>query len=250
MPRSQDDHPLSAVRAGRFMTTQWTVVLAAGRNSTDQSRQALATLCRAYWYPLYAFVRRSGHSPVEAEDLTQAFFAQLLEKNYVAAADRARGKFRSYLLAAVKHFLANQRDFARARKRGGGKALIPLHRAAAESRYRLEPSHELTAEKLYQQQWVLALPDRVLGSVREEYVAAGNEALFSELKVCLASGSQRANYRELAYRCGMTEGAVKVAVHRLRRRYRDRLRKEIATTVARPQDVDDEIRDLFGVFAS
>jgi RNA polymerase sigma-70 factor (ECF subfamily) len=222
--------------------------LAAGRKSSDESRAALADLCSTYWYPLYAFVRRSGYSPVEAEDLTQAFFARLLERNVVGVAARARGRFRSFLLAAMKHFLSNHRDFAKARKRGGGKAAWSLDCGAAESRYAVEPSHDLTAERLYAQQWALALLDRVLAVLRDEYAAAGKKALFGAIKPCLAVGNGRADYRGLAAQCGMSEGAVKVAVHRLRRRYRDRLRQEIAATVLDPDDVEDEIRDLFGAF--
>jgi DNA-directed RNA polymerase specialized sigma24 family protein len=231
-----------------FATTQWSIVVAAGRGATAESRQALAVLCSAYWFPLYAFVRRSGHSVSDAEDLTQAFFGRFLEKHDVAAADRHRGKFRSFLLAAMQHFLSNQRDREHAQKRGGGRQPLPLDFASGESRYQNEPCHALTAEKLFQQQWAVALLNRVLAALRLQYTEAGKDRLFDGLKACLAAGGPEARYSDLAADLGMTEGAVKVAAHRLRHRYRDLLREAIAETVATPQEVEDEIRDLFGAF--
>jgi RNA polymerase sigma-70 factor (ECF subfamily) len=250
MPGNSKHDRGSVPGSPRFATTRWTIVLAAGhKSSSDEARVALADLCSTYWYPLYAFVRKSGRSPAEAEDLTQAFFAYLLEKNVVGVAERARGRFRSFLLAAMKHFLSNQRDLAQALKRGGRQPVISLDGAAAESRYTIEPWHELTAEKLFQRQWAVTLLDRVLAALRDEYAVAGKDSLFAALKSCLAAAHQRADYRELAAHCGMSEGAVKVAVHRLRRRYRNRLRQEIAATLSDPADVADEIRELFGAFA-
>lgn len=222
--------------------------MAAGHKSSPAAREALSALCTAYWYPLYAFVRRSGYSAVDAEDLTQAFFARLLEKNDLAAADRQRGRFRSFLLSAMKHFLANQRHRARAKKRGGGRAILPLDFAAGESHYKHEPADAATPEKIYHRRWAIALLDRVINAVREEYDAQGKLSQFDHLKVCLEGRHQRHNYRQLAERCGMSEGAVKVAVHRLRRRYRRRLREEIEATVASPEEVEDEIRTLFAAF--
>lgn len=229
------------------------MVLAAGRRSSPESREALETLCRAYWLPLYGFVRRQGFSAPEAQDLTQEFFVRLLEKNYLAAVGREKGKFRSFLLAAMKHFLANERDRARAQKRGGGKSLVSLESLdfeAAESRYRLEPAHEVTAERVFERRWALTLLDRVLDRLVAEYAAAGKARQFEQLKDCLTAPDSARPYAELAVKLAMTEGAVKVAVHRLRRRYRELLRGEIAQTVADPREVDDEIRDLFAALAA
>jgi RNA polymerase sigma factor (sigma-70 family) len=229
---------------GMFQTTRWSLVAAAKDPAAPESRQALADLCRVYWYPVYAYVRRRGHDHHAAQDLTQAFFARLLEKNDLAAADRSRGRFRSFLLAACQHFLANRRDYETARKRGGGRAHVPLDFADADGRYSREPAHDDTPERLFDRQWALGLLDRAVAELRAEYEGSGRGKLFDALKECLAGGAE-VPYAELADRLGMTEGAVKVAVHRLRQRYRDRLRAVIADTVAKPEDVDDEIRDLF-----
>jgi RNA polymerase sigma-70 factor (ECF subfamily) len=193
---------------------------------------------------VYAYVRRRGHDHHAAQDLTQAFFARLLEKNDLAAADRTRGRFRTFLLTACQHFLANAQDYAKAKKRGGGRVAIPLDFADADVRYSHEPAHEETPERLFDRRWALDLLDRALGELKGEYEESGRGKLFDALKGCLA-GESEAGYAELAASLGMTEGAVKVAVHRLRQRYRDRLRTAIAETVATPEDVDDEVRDLF-----
>jgi len=227
-----------------FATTRWSLVAAAGDPAAPDSRQALAELCRAYWYPVYAYVRRRGHDHHAAQDLTQAFFARLLEKNDLAAADRTRGRFRSYLLTACQHFLANEHDRETARKRGGGKAHLPLDFAGADGRYSREPADEATPERVFDRRWALELLDRAVGELRSEYEQSGRAKLFDALKDCLA-GKAEVAYADLARQLGMTEGAVKVAVHRLRQRYRDRLREAIADTVATPEEVDDEIRDLF-----
>lgn len=226
-----------------FATTRWSLVAAARDAAAPGSRQALADLCGAYWYPVYAYVRRRGHDRHAAQDLTQAFFARLLEKNDLAAADRTRGRFRTFLLTACQHFLANAHDHATAKKRGGGRAAIPLDFADADVRYSHEPAHEETPERLFDRRWALDLLDRALGELKAEYEESGRGKLFDALKGCLASGD--AAYADLAAGLGLTEGAVKVAVHRLRQRYRDRLRAAIAETVAAPEDVDDEVRDLF-----
>ncbi len=229
---------------GRFATTQWSVVASAGRGSTPEARTALATLCESYWFPLYAFVRREGCSADDAQDLIQAFFARLLEKKYLAAADPERGRFRSFLLAALKHFLANQRKRGRAQKRGGGRAAISLDFPAAEDRYRLEPADTLTPERLYEKRWALALLDRVLKRLRDELAAAGKLARFDHLKQFLTGEPEADSYRQIAGQLAMSEGAVKVAVHRLRRRYRELLEDEIAQTVAGPEEIEDERRAL------
>ena len=235
---------------GHFATTHWSVVLAAGHRSSSNSDQALAELCRTYWYPLYAYVRRRVEDAHEAQDLTQEFFARLLEKEYLKDVDPERGKFRSFLLAAMRHFLSKERDRARAQKRGGGRAPISLDFQAAEDRYRLEPADALTPERLYQRRWALTLLDQVVARLQQELAAAGKPALFERLKVFLTSKQDSPPYRRVADQLGMTEGAVRVAVHRLRRRYRELLKEQIAQTVGSPEEVDDELRELFAAVRS
>jgi RNA polymerase sigma factor (sigma-70 family) len=234
-----------------FLTTRWSVVLDAQRQS-DSTRvtDALSHLCRIYWYPLYAFVRRNGHSPHDAQDLTQEFFRRLLGKDYLAAADPARGRFRSFLLSALKHFLANEWDRSHAQKRGGGNALISLDDVEAEARYALEPVDNCSPDKLFERRWATILLDQVLARLRRDYAAAGKAELYDVLKECLTFESATALYTELAARLNMSEGAVKVAVHRLRARYRELLREEIAQTVSSPAEVEEEIRQLFTALAA
>jgi len=233
-----------------FATTHWSIVVAAAHGSRPDAQAALATLCETYWYPLYAYVRRCGYESHDAEDLTQEFFARLLDKDYLASVDRSKGKFRSFLLASLRHFLANERDRARARKRGAGQTMLSFDRGEAETRYRLEPSHEVTPEKDFDRQWALTLLGQVLRGLEAEHVASGTQRLFEELKGFLTQAEGACRYAEAACRLGMTQGAAKVAVHRLRRRYRRLLRDEIAQTVAGPREVDEEIRHLFGAFRS
>ena len=244
--------PASTVRVEAspvFVTTHWSVVLTAGRNDTTRAHDALARLCQTYWHPLYAYVRRVGNSPHDAQDLTQEFFARLLEKNYLAAADESRGRFRSFLLAALKHFLANEWDKARAQKRGGGQIPIPIDVGTAETSCGFEPVDRLSAEKIYERRWALTLLAQVLRRLREEYVRAGREKLFEQLKPTLTEASRTVRYAEMAGHLGLSEGAVKVAVHRLRQRYREVLRAEIADTVDSPAEVEDELRNLFSALA-
>lgn len=229
----------------QFATTRWSVVLAAGDSRTVESKEALSALCRAYWYPLYAFVRRQGRDADEAQDLTQEFFARFLEKNYLKGLRPDLGKFRSYLLASMKHFLANEWDRARAQKRGGGRAPVSLDLKDAEGRYLLEPAHEMTAEKVFERRWALTLLDQVLAHLREDFAKSGKEKLFDRLKVFLTADRDKVPHKELAAELDMSEGAVKVAVHRVRKRYRELLRAEIAQTVADPGEVEDDIRYLF-----
>src|SRR5262245_18825834 len=235
------DEPKSGAPGG-FATTRWSLVLAAGKGESPDAHAALARLCQTYWYLLYAFVRRSGHQPANAQDLTQEFFARLLEKQYLRAADPERGRFRSFLLSAVKHFLSRERDRARAQKRGGGRNVLPLDFDAGESRYGLEPAHEVTADKVYERRWALTLLDQVFARLREEFDRAGKRDEFDRLKVYLTGEATTLSYREVAAGLGTTEGAVKVAVHRLRRRYRELVREETAHPVAGPQDVHEELR--------
>lgn len=244
--------PASTVRVEAspvFVTTHWSVVLTAGRSDTTRAHDALARLCQAYWHPLYAYVRRLGHAPSDAQDLTQEFFARLLAKNYLADADESRGRFRSFLLTALKHFLANEWDKARARKRGGGRLPVPIDFGSAETNCHFEPADTTTPEKIFERRWALTLLEQVLRRLREEYVRAGREKLFEQLKPTLTETSRAVRYAEIATRLEMTEGAVKVAVHRLRLRYREVLRAEIADTVASPAEVEDELRNLFAALA-
>ncbi len=250
MNRSFDPSPAGlgadSARAAGFPTTLWTVVLKAGHGDSGAAAAALATLCRSYWYPLYAFVRRRGNSPHDSEDLTQAFLATLIEKHGLETVDRERGRFRTFLLAALKNFLANEWDKVRALKRGGGRQVVSFDRETAESRYVLEPSHDYTPDRHFERQWGLTLLDQVLAALRDEYHAAGNGPLFEELKSTL--GGKADGYREIAIRLGRTEGAVKVAAHRLRRRYRELMNAQIAQTVA-DGDIEDELRYLLAVLA-
>ena len=237
--------------AANFTPTHWSVVLAAaGRADSTHARDALEKLCRNYWLPIYVFVRRQGHGPHDAQDLTQEFFARLLEKNFLAGAQREKGRFRSFLLASVKHFLANEWDKATAQKRGGGQVPISIDAVLGESSFGLEPADAVTAEKIYERRWALALLEQVLRRLREEYTRDGKEKQFEQLKPTLTEASRSVPYAEIAVRLGTSEGAVKVAVHRLRQRYRELLRAEIADTVANTSETDDEIRNLFAALAN
>jgi RNA polymerase sigma-70 factor (ECF subfamily) len=233
-----------------FVTTHWSLVVSAGRNDTTHARNALEKLCRAYWFPIYAFVRRQGHGPHDAQDLTQEFFARVLGKDYFADADPSKGRFRSFLLASLKHFLANEWDKAKAQKRGGGQVMIPIDIKSAENSGGFEPADNLTAEKIFERRWALTLLEQVLRRLRAEYTRDGKENLFEQLKPTLTEVSRSVRYAEIATRLGTSEGAVKVAVHRLRQRYREVLRAEIADTVASPGEVEDEIRNLFAALAN
>jgi RNA polymerase sigma-70 factor (ECF subfamily) len=229
----------------QFAATRWSVVLAAGGGKAGTvRRKALEELALAYWLPLYAYVRRQGSAPHQAEDSIQGFFARLLEKDSIAAVDRSKGKFRSFLLASLKHFLSNERDKARAKKRGGDVLHFALDTAEAESHYRAEPADDMTPERLYERRWALAVLDQVLAHLRREYADQGKAAMFEALKGSLAGRADAPAYAQLARRLDTTEGAVKVAAHRLRKRYRQILRDEIAQTVSAPELVDEEIRYL------
>ena len=232
-----------------FVTTQWSVVLDAGGQDTDLAPVALESLCRAYWFPLYAYVRRRGHSVEDAQDLTQAFFARLLERNWIGDADRERGRFRTFLLTCMSRFLSDQWDRQRAQKRGGGAAHVPLSFDDAETRYGCEPADNRTPDQYFEQRWALTLLETVLQKLRGEYDSDGKGELFAALNPCIVGGRDSLPYAELAARLHMSEGAVKVAVHRLRKRYRDLLRSEVAQTLAVGEDVDEELRHLFASLA-
>ncbi len=232
--------------ARRFPSTAWSVVLAAGSSSPPAARQALETLCNTYWFPLYVYVRSKGYSSDDSKDLTQEFFSRVLEKRYLMDVRRERGKFRSFLLAALKHFLANEFDRQTAQKRGGGRPTVSLDLENAEGRYVVEPAHEATPEKIFERQWALTMLGRVVARLRTEFSSKGKEAVFERLSPFLDACDSRDSYRQAAVDLDMTEGAVKVAMLRLRKRYRSLLYDEISLTVASPEDIDDEAQFLLG----
>jgi RNA polymerase sigma factor (sigma-70 family) len=229
----------------RFPTTHWSRVIQAADPVSPIAREALADLCTLYWYPVYAFIRRHGHEPDHAQDLTQAFFLHLLEKGTLAAADPCRGKFRSFVRTACAHFLADQRDREQARKRGGEQVILSINTRDAEGRYLREPAHNVTPERLFERTWALTLLDHVFERLGNEYARTNQAMLFEQLKSVLTSGPRSIPYAEIAVRLGMTEGAVQVAVHRLRKRYRAILLDQIAATLDDPAEVEDEVQDLF-----
>jgi RNA polymerase sigma-70 factor (ECF subfamily) len=228
----------------QFHTTHWSLVVAAAAEEGEQPRAALEELCQAYWYPLYAFLRRRGHSVEDSRDLTQGFFAALLERGYLADADPDRGRFRSFLLTAVARFASKEQDRANAQKRGGGQALLSLDFAEGEARYQREPADNWTPERIFDRRWALTLLERTLARLRDEHAAEGKLTQFETLKIFLTGESGAPPYEQIARRLGTSEGAVKVAVHRLRQKYRELLRAEIAQTVAQQEDVDDELNTL------
>jgi RNA polymerase sigma factor (sigma-70 family) len=233
----------------QFPTTHWSAVLAARAQGSPQATAALAELCQAYWYPLYAYIRRRGNNPTDAEDLTQGFFARLLEKNYIGDVTPGVGRFRCFLLASLKHFLANEWDRAQAGKRGGGKVIISLDDQDAETRYQFEPVEKGTPETLFEQRWALTVLERVLARLRKEFVATEKAELFDQLKVFLSTDQPDCSYAEIAAHTGLKEGTVKVAVHRLRRHYGELLRAEISNTMSQPNEVEDEVRHLISVLS-
>jgi len=227
-----------------FETTEWSVVLAAGGEDSRAARTALATLCEAYWYPLYAYVRRWGATADDAPDLTQAFLTSLLERQDFKGLSQERGRFRAFLLASLRHFLANDAASRRSQKRGGGSVTVPLQSDDAEQRYLVEPVDPATPEKLYERRWALIVIDRVLAALRHEAETEGRTAEFDAIKSCMLGRAAAGDYAAIAARLGISEGAVRVAVHRLRRKFQARLREDIAATVSSPDEVDDEIRYL------
>jgi RNA polymerase sigma factor (sigma-70 family) len=237
----------SPFKDGGFATTHWSVVTAAGKGDSPQAADALAQLCRTYWYPLYTYVRRQGHGAQDAEDLTQEFFARFLAKEYFGRADPALGRFRSFLLACLENFLAEQGRQARRLKRGGGQTVVSWDSRTAEERYSLEPADLTTPEQVYDRRWALTLLEAVLARLAEEQSATGKRETFDQLKGYLWEEAREVSYAETGARLNMTEGAVKVAVHRLRRRLRHLLREEVAQTVAGGEDVDEELRHLISV---
>jgi RNA polymerase sigma-70 factor (ECF subfamily) len=232
-----------------FVATHWSVVLAAKDKSSPQSEEALETLCRTYWYPLYVFARRQGHQPHDAQDLVQEFFVRLLQKDYLEAVERERGRFRTFLILALKRFLANEWDRSRAQKRGGGQIPLPLDPELVETRYQEEASVEMAADLAFDRHWAVTLLDQALARVRDEHQQQGKGAEFEVFRQFLTVGQEPIAYGEVAVQLGQSEAAVKMAVHRLRRRYRAVFREAIAQTVATPAEVDEEIRHLLQVLS-
>ncbi|MCW5553415.1 MAG: sigma-70 family RNA polymerase sigma factor [Verrucomicrobiae bacterium] len=232
-----------------FATTHWTAVLAAGRRHTPQSDHALEELCRTYWFPLYAYVRRRGHTKEDAEDLVQAFFSRFLAKNYLEGLSAERGRFRAFLLAALKHFLANEWDKSQRQKRGGGAAHLPLDWPTADTQFQLATSVELNPEQAFDREWALALLARVVERLHAECAAQDQARMFEVLKPFLTVGKSAIPYPQAAAQLGFSESAARSAVHRLRRRYREVLRAEIAQTLSDPANVAEEMQALFSAFA-
>lgn len=235
-----------AIGAGSpaFATTHWSVVLRAGHDPGTEGARALETLCWGYWYPLYAYIRRLGHSSHDAQDLTQSFFAYLLEKQLLAKAAPGAGHFRSFLLGSLRNFMANEWRRQQSQKRGGGAILLSFDADTAEERYAAEPSETQTPQSLYEQAWAVAVLDQAIASLETEFQAAGKRALFDALHVLLQGERGDQTYAEIGQGLGMSEGAVKVAVHRLRQRYRELLRAAVAHTVADPIEIEDELKHL------
>lgn len=242
--------PQGRAQAGAvFVTTHWSIVLDAKDKGSPDSAAALEKLCRTYWYPLYAHVRHLGHAPADAEDLTQAFFERLLQKGYLEAADQAKGRFRTFLLVALDRFLANEWDRARAQKRGGGCAVVPLDTVVAERLYAQQSAAEASPGHEYERRWALTLVEHAVNRLRSEYEQAGKAAEFQRLKGFLSAEQSSIGYGTLAGELGSTEGAARVMVHRLRRRFREIFSEEVAHTLADPQDLAEEMRHLMDVLA-
>lgn len=235
--------PAGVQPAANFATTRWSMVVAAGGESSEQSKTALADLCKAYWYPLYVFARRRGNAAGEAQDLVQGFFAYLLEKGTLAAADEERGRFRTFLLTVFQRFCSHERERANAKKRGGGKSIVGFEAGTAEERYQREPFHELTPERIYDRRYALTLLETVFARLESDYRDKGRDDLFERLKGTL-TGAATETYAQIADDLGLTESAVKIAAHRLRQQYKEVLRSEIAQTVNSSEEIDDELRRL------
>jgi RNA polymerase sigma factor (sigma-70 family) len=246
MTNGQTMHTLPG--PSQFPTTRWTLVVAAGDPQRKEARSALVFLCENYWYPLYAYLRRRGYPADQAQDLTQEFFIRLLEGRYLDRADPEKGRFRSFLLTSLKFFVADEEDRHRARKRGGGM-VVPLEFPSGEERYQREPAHGETPERIFERRWALSMLDRVVERLRNEFVHHGRAEHFERLKMFLL-GQSDAPYAELAREMNTSEGALKVAIHRLRKRYRELFRQEIADTVADPPEVESELRYLAAVLTT
>ena len=232
-----------------FATTHWSVVLEAGQEDSPKASEAMAHLCRTYWYPLYAYIRRKGYNPADAQDLTQEFFTRLLQKNYPAQADRAKGKFRSFLLLTLNHFLADEHARATAQKRGGGQTLVSLDQESPEERYRLEPADMLSPEKVFERRWAQTILDQALLRLRAEFAQQGKAEIYEVLKAFEPGEQSSLSYAEAAARLRVSESAIKSMIHRIRQRHRELVREEIAHTVSTAAEVDEELRHLIAVIS-
>jgi RNA polymerase sigma factor (sigma-70 family) len=244
MSTSDDTSPGDRRHPARFRTTRWSVIEAAAGQDSEAARDALGTLCETYWYPVYAFVRRSGCNADEARDVTQDFFARLLEKRDLGMADPARGRFRGFLLGSVRHFLSNERDRARALKRGGGQSPLSIDQTDAEGRYAIEPADPSTPETLFMRHWALTVLDASMRRLADEYAAQGKQLVFDRLRPALTGAETGVSRREMAAELGMSENALNVVLHRMRRRFRHKLKEEVAQTLVDPSDTDDELGRL------
>jgi RNA polymerase sigma factor (sigma-70 family) len=244
--RHDEGSPIGA--RGVFKTTRWTRVHKACQEDSPSGRLALSGLCQDYWYPLYAFARRRGHSKEDSQDLTQGFFARLFEKDYLKRADAARGRFRTFLLSSFTHYLINDWEKNQAGIRGGKCSFVSWEGELAEERYGQEPSHELSPEKLYDQRWALILIEKTMAALRQEHTRAGEQALFEALQGHLTGGEGLESYKAAAARLHLTESAVKMRVHRLKRRFGILLREQIADTVSQEKEIDEEMRQLFAAW--
>jgi len=239
--------PLSG--GSQFTTTHWSVVLAAADHTSSDVSDALAELCRTYWYPIYAYVRRKGYEVADSQDLTQEYFARFLEKNYLGVVDRRKGKFRSFLLASLEHFLAKEWTKNHRLKRGGGKVIIAWDAFKAEERYALEPPDNWTAERIYERRWALTVLEQAMAALAAEYSSAGKTELFEELRPFISGDDDDISYGDLAQRLEMSEGAMRVAAHRLRQRYAESVRAEVGRIVQRPEEVEEELGNLFAALS-
>ena len=244
---SRSEEP--TVAGGGFNTTLWSVVMLAGQETSPEAASALEHLCRTYWYPLYAYARRQGHSPPDGQDLTQQFFAGFLEKKYFGLANPDRGRFRSFLLASFKHFLANEYHRSQTARRGGQYAFVSWDETEAETYYGNEPAHETSPDKLFERAWVLTLLEKVVKDLQQEYVGAGKGKIFDALHVFLSGEKSESTYAEIGEGLQMSESAVKMAVSRLRQRYGEKLRSEIAHTLTGSARVEDELRHLLAALS-
>lgn len=246
MPEEAQD--ITSAAAGLFRTTHWSAVVQAGRFDSGEAAVALNELCQVYWYPLYAYARRQGCPPSEAEDLTQAFFARLLERNLVTKAEPQKGRFRTFLLTVFKRFLVNEWNRQHAQKRGGFQPVVSIDAALAESRFGEEPAHAEQPDTLFERQWAMALLDQVMARLQGEYRESGRDRLFEHLEACLVRDAAALPYAEIGAKLNLTQAAVKMAMQRLRARYQAILRQEIMKTVTTPEEVEEEIQDLFAAF--
>jgi DNA-directed RNA polymerase specialized sigma24 family protein len=233
-----------------FTTTHWSVIFAAAQNSAPGAQEALEKLCRTYWYPLYVYVRRRGQSAEDAKDLVQGFFARLLAKSFLEGVVPEKGKFRSFLLAALNHFLSDEWDKARAQKRGGGLTMLSLDETVGEERYRLEPAETVTAEKLFERRWALTLLEQARLRLKEESTQLGQGELYERFRALEAKDANSPSYAQIATDLGSSESAVKSALFRMRQRYKELVREEVGSTVASPSEIDEEIRYLISVLSA